>query len=102
MSKHNQRLTGVLAGTLLMIAALAGCQSKKDKDMSGGDTTTASHKTTTSATAGDTRSSNIMDDVSRGASDAINGISTGVSDAMNDIGTGISDAMGGMGTAATR
>ena len=92
MSKSNRRLVGILAGILLMSVALVGCQSKKDNDMDNKDRTTTSHSSRTSTTTENdmsrsTQSSNLMDDISKGASDAINGISTGISDAMNHLST---------------
>lgn len=102
MYKHNRKLAALLAGTMLMLVALTGCQSKKNNTQGG--SSTAQRQTMSSAvssgTAG-TRTSNIGDDIERGATDIMDDIGTGVSDAVGGVSTVISDIMGGS-TNATR
>ena len=98
MYKHNRKLAAVLAGTLLMLVALTGCQSKKGNVQGG--TSTAQRTSMSSAASSsttDTRASNIE----RGATDIMDDIGTGVSDAVGGVSTVISDVVGD-NTNATR
>ena len=102
MYKHNRKLAAVLAGTLLMLVALTGCQSKKGNVQGG--TSTAQRPSMSSAASSsttDTRASNIGDDIERGATDIMDDIGTGVSDAVGGVSTVISDVVGD-NTNATR
>ena len=102
MYKHNRKLAAVLAGTLLMLVALTGCQSKKGNVQGG--TSTAQRTSMSSAASSsttDTRASNIGDDIERGATDIMDDIGTGVSDAVGGVSTVRSDVVGA-NTNATR
>ena len=52
MYKHNRKLAAVLAGTLLMLVALTGCQSKKGNVQGG--TSTAQRTSMSSAASSST------------------------------------------------